>query len=107
MEPLGFRDQSDVLSETPDALANFKLLKGAMTRSLNAEQVVDNAAGLETSSRLESTIRGLELSPGKKDVLAYFSLFFFIIGVIFWSLTIESSAITTCSFSRPWCSQIF
>ena len=28
MEPLGFRDQSDVLSETPDALANFKLLKG-------------------------------------------------------------------------------
>lgn len=28
MEPLGFHDQSDVLPQTPDALTNFKLLKG-------------------------------------------------------------------------------
>jgi len=67
MEPLGFRDQSDVLNQTPGALDNFKLLKGAMTRSLSAEQVVDNIAGLETSSRLKSTVPGLGLSP---EVLA-------------------------------------
>lgn len=66
MEPLGFHDQSDVLPQTPDALTNFKLLKGAMTRSLDAEQVVD-VAGLETSSRLKSTVQGLELST---EVLA-------------------------------------
>ena len=53
---------------------------GAMTRSLSAEQVVDNIAGLETSSRLKSTVPGLGLSPGKKlfSFVIIIDLFFFL-----------------------------
>jgi len=54
---------------------------GAMTRSLSAEQVVDNIAGLETSSRLKSTVPGLGLSPGKKlfSFVIIIDLFFFLL----------------------------
>lgn len=48
-----------------------------MTRSLDAEQVVD-VAGLETSSRLKSTVQGLELSTGKIERFYLFSLCLFL-----------------------------
>jgi len=67
MEPFGFHDPSDHLTPTTDALANYKLLKGAVARSLNSEPtsspVDDVVADVETPSRPEPTVTDYELSP--------------------------------------------